>query len=275
MQLYAFDGTGRKVFIATARPGQDYFCMECKGRMRLRRTLQRKSHFFHLTDERQGCRHAGKSIFHIATQQAIQGAIGSAVCDQEVHFESIGRIADIAWHERKIVIEVQCSPISAQEVEERCRDYESVGWNVIWILHEKTFGRHVLSEAEFFLRNRTHYYTDINQNGGRIYDRGARVLFPITIAVIEERSAWKGFSKGLQGKTVPSFVQDRVAMWQYSAQGDVLWHARQEEIKDSEWEELLRSQKAPTTRFRIKRMFRAIRATAEALWHLLLERSCN
>ncbi|MBS0654799.1 MAG: hypothetical protein JSR46_03395 [Verrucomicrobia bacterium] len=266
MQLYALDSNEKKVFVASAHPGCDYFCIECKGRMRLRRSRMRKNHFFHLALARE-CRLAGKSIFHISVQQFIQKTIGSHACDLEVYFEEIKRIADIACYEQKIIIEVQCSPISAREVAERCRDYESIGWRVIWILHEKTFGRPFPTEAELFLEERTHYYTNINEETGHIYDRCVPIRFPIDIAVLQERPFSDRSVNGL-----PSKIQKRFTTWQFSASGDVLWHALQQEETHPLWLQLLKEQR-PGRYVWIKRVWGAITSGVRSLWCLLLERA--
>ena len=83
-----------------------------------------------------------------------------------------GRIADLFWEREGIVFEVQCSPISAKEVRERNRDYSALGYQVVWILHDRRFGGKKPSSAELFLRSYPHYFTSLDREGrGAVYDR--------------------------------------------------------------------------------------------------------
>jgi competence protein CoiA len=89
----------------------------------------------------------------------------------EEPFPAICRIADCACHERKLILEIQCSPISAFEVKSRISDYNSKGYQVIWILHDREFKKRRLSAAEVFLkRHGLFFYTDMNPEGfGHFY----------------------------------------------------------------------------------------------------------
>jgi competence protein CoiA len=82
------------------------------------------------------------------------------------------------WEEKKIVFEIQCSPISKEEAEARCKDYEQAGYTPVWILYAKRFNRKNLSDAEDFLRKKVCFFAD----GFKIYDqfeileRGKRIF---------------------------------------------------------------------------------------------------
>ena len=84
-----------------------------------------------------------------------------------------GHFADVAWPKMGIVFEIQCSPISLKEVKKRIEDYANLGYQVIWILHQKTFNKRLLSRSEMYLR--THavtFFTNITAGGkGNIYDQ--------------------------------------------------------------------------------------------------------
>jgi competence protein CoiA len=84
-----------------------------------------------------------------------------------------GRFADVAWPEMKIIFEIQCSPISPKEVAKRIDDYQSFGYRVIWILHQKTFNKRLVARSEMYLRtHRMALFTNITIAGqGSIYDQ--------------------------------------------------------------------------------------------------------
>ncbi|MCH9621166.1 MAG: hypothetical protein S4CHLAM20_05820 [Chlamydiia bacterium] len=112
-----------------------------------------------------------QSHLHLAVQKKVESLLFSEHLYLEYKIKN--RRADIFWEKQNVIFEIQCSPISLQEVKERTHDYESQGLRVIWILHQKTFNKKTLSEAELFLRKRKKaYYTNISQHGqGIIYDQ--------------------------------------------------------------------------------------------------------
>ena len=119
----------------------------------------KKLHFYHLETSPQ-CRQEGKSFEHLFIQQHIQNICGN-MSSMEVSFPEIQRIGDVAWFPKKLIFEVQCSPISPLEVESRCKDYAKIGWRVIWILHDKRYHKRKVSSAELYLSSQTHYFASI------------------------------------------------------------------------------------------------------------------
>ncbi len=94
---------------------------------------------------------------------------GSVILEQRFK----GHIADIYWPEKRIVFEVQCSPISYEAAKKRTEDLEKLGLTVIWILHQKTFNKKHLSPSElYFVNKKRSYYTNISQAGeGWVFDQ--------------------------------------------------------------------------------------------------------
>lgn len=190
MQLYALEEKGLAIFANAALRGQDYTCLECQGIVRVRGGLHRQNHFYHLQQERT-CRQNAKGMEHIQLQSYLHRLLPGQ-CELEKRFPEIGRIADVVWESEKLIFEIQCSPISAEEVRLRIQDYESLGFRVVWILHDKQFNTRRISAAELYLTPRPHYYTNINKEGsGIIYDqfdvisKGLRLLksppFPVDL----------------------------------------------------------------------------------------------
>ena len=258
MQTYAKDKNDNRIFVELADKGTDYFCFECHERVRARGGFLTKLHFYHINPQGM-CRHVGKSSEHIAVQCFIQNQLGIESCEQEVYFGKIQRIGDLAWHPRKIIFEIQCSPITADEIDKRNRDYESLGWSVIWILHDKTFNQRRASFSEYWLANHCHYFTNIGHDGGSIYDlasiisKGKRVIFgqqTIDITAIQEHSVCND-AYFLQHKRLllPNFLQKRVESWQYFVRNDFLFQALEDisniQILRQKEEKFLKPQKEP------------------------------
>lgn len=170
MQLLARKSDGSLILARNAKKHHPYECLECKGDVRLRGGLHRQLHFYHF-EPSPFCRQHQKGMVHIQLQLHLQSLLGED-CLLEHQMPEINRIADVAWPAKKVVFEIQFSPISAQEVRERNRDYQKLGWTVVWILHDRRFNQSRHSAAEQWLRTGTHYYTNINETGnGIIYDQ--------------------------------------------------------------------------------------------------------
>lgn len=189
MLTRAQDERGRLIPASIAVPGRDYRCCECQGLLRRRGGGSgRRPHFFHLSGHRE-CRQSGKSERHWAVQQRLRQVLG---VELERRFPEISRIADAAWEEHRIVFEVQVSGMSAEELKARNRDYESLGWRVIWILHDARFNSFCRSDAEAALHGASYYYTDIDEQGqGVIY---------------EQRVSWSGAWPERSSRVLPDLM---------------------------------------------------------------------
>ncbi len=171
MQLYALDLEGKLVSALSAAKQQDFFCIECQQIVRVRGGTHRHMHFFHLTTP-DSCHLHAKSMAHIQTQLHLLSILPSEEAALEHRFAEIKRIADVAWHARKLIFEIQCSPISPEEIRARNHDYATLGYYVVWILHDNRYNQKMISSAEHFLKGSTTYFTNIDQHGnGIIYDQ--------------------------------------------------------------------------------------------------------
>lgn len=231
MQLYALEGDS-PILASRAEKGKDYLCPECRGTLRVRGGAGRQIHFYHLRAPR-SCRQHRKGADHLHLQLRLLELIGQDAAEIESPFPAIGRIADVAWPERKIVYEVQCSPISLEEARQRTADYRSLGYEVVWILHDKQFNQKKLSAAEEFLRGTPCYFTNIDKLGqGIVYDQFDHV--------VSDRRHFKGeklvvsptrlfpIPHGGPTDPIPTAVSRRFGTWRYYAEGDLLYHLMRE-----------------------------------------------
>jgi hypothetical protein len=125
VQYYALEKEMR-VLANDAKKGVLYSCPECRSNIRVRSGPHRQPHFYHLRKER-NCRQHQKSLTHLQIQNRFSSLIGKDEIVLEKAFPEINRIADVAWENKKIIFEVQCSSISLAEARQRCEDYESLG----------------------------------------------------------------------------------------------------------------------------------------------------
>lgn len=226
MQLYAFNQDKKVIFALQAYKGEDYFCIECGKTVRLRNSVRRKVHFYHLSPN-QHCRHFGKSMIHLQTQMYIFNLLPAGECHLEYRFTDYNRIADVFWITKNIVFEIQCSSISSQEVEARNRDYAKAGLQVIWILHERNFNQWRVSSVEHFLQDKPKYFTNMNEEGnGIIYDqidlieKGKRKRipqkWPVNVGHKLDKNGPFSFDQ------YPEFVQNRLRTWPFYFEGDIV-----------------------------------------------------
>lgn len=169
MQIYAFD-QDKPILASEADRRKTYLCPECRQNLRVRGGLQRQIHFYH-TQLYSACRQSNKSATHLRIQKFLYDLLPQGEVQLERPFLEKGRIADVAWEKCKIVFEIQYSPISQEEVKSRTEDYESLGFEVVWILHDRRFNRRRFTSAELYLHQKNRYFTNLNSNGGGyIYD---------------------------------------------------------------------------------------------------------
>jgi competence protein CoiA len=226
MQLYALDHF-TPVLASKAEKGKDYICPECLSPVRVRSGPSRQIHFYHLSLPKE-CRQHEKSQEHIQLQLRLLDLIASEDAQIECPFPTVRRIADVAWNSKKLIFEIQCSPISLEEVQCRMLDYTSIGYEVIWILHDKQFNQKNLSVAEHFLRSYPCYFTNIDETGyGIVYDQ-----FEV---LKEHQRLFKGpplivtpdlFSRlpemAPPSEALPQAVLRRFTHWKCYMQGDLL-----------------------------------------------------
>lgn len=225
MHLYALDEQDNLVLAHQAEKQVNYYCRECHSVVRCRGGFFRQIHFYHIEPNRT-CRQSGKSIIHLQIQHYFQKVLTEVTLEK--NFSAINRIADIVWEQEKLVFEIQCSPITACEVEERNRDYQSLGYQVIWILHDQLYNKNRLTAAEYFLRESPHYFTNINGDGyGCIYDqwdiveKGRRLK---TVGYREIQVAfYRLFKEDLfSKKEYPQWMIKRIQTWPLYFSGDYL-----------------------------------------------------
>jgi competence protein CoiA len=225
MQLYALDGA-LPVSATKADKGKDYLCPECLSKVRKREGPARQTHFYHLSLPKKCLQHQ-KSQEHLQLQLKLFELIGSNA-QLECPFPAIQRIADVAWHEQKIVFEVQCSPIVLEEVKGRQLDYQRAGYTLHWILHDRRFNQRTLTASEAYLRTQPCYFTNINKIGeGVVYDQfeviqGTRRLFkgpPLTVSPTKIALLPAISTSNL---ALPQTILERLSRWKYYAQGDLL-----------------------------------------------------
>lgn len=224
MQLYALNSDGSALSARSASKKVNYSCIECGEVVRLREGEFRQPHFYHLNPP-PSCRQNGKSLTHIQLQFYIQSKIGADAVQLEKPFPAIHRVADSVWEKEKIVFEVQCSPMTKEEMQKRTADYESIGYQVVWILHERNYNQWRMTALEEAVQTIPHYYSNFSPGGeGYIYDQWQYAANGKRMKVLPRLPI--EISKPIRLKKQQSFgsayVEKRAQNWPLYFEGDLL-----------------------------------------------------
>ncbi|NGX38341.1 MAG: hypothetical protein K1000chlam2_01514 [Chlamydiae bacterium] len=220
MQVYALD-ENRLISTLRAEKGADYRCPECLATIRLRSGDVRQSHFFHLKTN-SACRQSQKGLIHLRLQRYVKYLFDDDA-EMEKAFPSIGRIADIAAVKSYKIVEIQYSPMTLEEAKARCHDYESLGYTMIWILHDHTFNKKKVRPVEQFLRTKTCYFSNMDVEGnGIIYDQLEQIDHKKRILVGPKQPVNLRISKPLPPFRWPRELAQRAQTWPLCHEGDLL-----------------------------------------------------
>ena len=280
MQVYAFDKNQNRVFVEAAEQASDYSCLECGQTVRKRGGLHKQLHFYHLHPET-SCRLNGKSPEHIAIQRYLKNLLGDA-CEEEVAFPHIGRIADIVWFSKNLIFEVQCSPITANEVRERMEDYKKAGFQVLWILHEAEFYKKRVSASTLWLQNHPHYFAESDfLSKPEIYDfcpvilrqkrLGSFLKRNIDLSQIQKRR------RAQTALTLPTCMHKRVEFWNYFVSGDLLEAIENKELhifdEANQFEAFILGNKTEENKSTIQQILGATFRLFKGVYYYLIEQS--
>lgn len=284
MQLYARDENHQLIPASKAQRHIDYTCLECGASVRLRKGIHRQAHFFHLTQGNVSCKLQAKGMVHLQVQSHLLNLLPKGECILEKPFAEIRRIADAVWLTQNLIFEIQFSSITAQEIEARNRDYASLGFQVIWILHERQFNQYRLTGAEVFLRFHPYFFTDIDEEGkGKIYDQ-------LDLSLKEVRVQKWGCSTvdvsrpfplpAINGIELPIQIQERLKSWPLHFSGDWIDHIKTGSIH---FDEALKGEKrflpgSPSKNifYHLKKGFWTVLLRPyQLLFQMFLEKSCK
>lgn len=226
MQLIAYEDD-RRIYAHQATRKKDYKCGQCGDVLRLRGGRIQKLHFFH-PNPRVSCALRKKSFSHLAVQEYLCKRFSKGF--MEYYFPSINRFADVVIPSLKLIFEVQCSSITLQEVRARQKAYAKTGYQLIWILHDKTFNKRILTEVEEYLRHFPCYYTNIEAGGrGFIYDQHAvysnvkRLYIGRKCPIFIDKFFYMNYK---EIKTLPEFLHERHKCWPIYFKNDLFDRVR-------------------------------------------------
>ena len=226
MALFASDG--KKIVDAwEAEARTSYACLECRTPLKVRRRKMQFPHFYHLKAS-PSCRLYSKSERHLLIQLHIQKQLPLKESQIEKPFPSIRRIADLTWETKKIVFEIQCSPISQAEVMARNAEYRSLGYEVIWILDDRLFNKKQLHPSEAWIRSHMSYFV-LGKSRFAYYDqleiisshrrikKGEKIFVELNQIHPMPRTKWP--------TQIPNQIQERIKNCNYYLKEDLIGKA--------------------------------------------------
>lgn len=131
---YAKTKEGQWIFIDEAIAGASYICPLCQKELRVRKTKFGQS-FYHAPKKKEKIQ-GGEGELHKVTKEKIKnwGRSHHYLVEEEWMIEE--RRGDL-FFPPYTMIEVQCSPLSAKELEQRHLDYQRQGYQDLWLLGPK------------------------------------------------------------------------------------------------------------------------------------------
>lgn len=128
--------------------GQQLFCPACSGAVRFKNGRVMRPHFAHISLENCSFYAENESAEHLNLKA---GLYSWGKQSQEIQVEAflpeIRQIADLLIDGR-IALEVQCSPLSQERLEERTLSYRQHGYQVLWLLGKKLWLKQSLTKLQ-------------------------------------------------------------------------------------------------------------------------------
>lgn len=291
MQICALDSNATLVFAPQATKQKDYSCLECQRTVRVRAGMHRQPHFFHIRPNI-ACRQHGKSMVHLLLQYYIKEGLPEGEAHLEYRFDAINRIADVVWTTRRLVYEIQYSHITAEEIAARNQDYASIGYQVVWILHDHRYNKKMVTAAEDVLQASPFYFSNMKPNGeGYIYDEFAFIHQGNRILRLPRHQINFGIPRNKPDKTssnvlqLPHPLKERALTWTMGFAQDTLDRCLELENNDEAlWkgiETLAQLSKKPDflsqsiVDLLINAFSKYLKMPYQAILRLFLERSCR
>lgn len=154
--LVAMDKDKNRYIAENAEKIRDYFCRDCEEKVIIKKGNIKIHHFAHYPDSK--CEYSiGESFEHEKSKETIAKILKDTGSQIELEYkpENINRRADVFVFDWNLAIEIQYSPISEEELNERTKDYKNSGYRVVWL-----FGRekHYDNRTETRLSRRGYTY---------------------------------------------------------------------------------------------------------------------
>lgn len=128
------DGKLINLLIDCPQKGEGFCCPGCRGQVRLKQGKIMRSHFAHIRLEDCHYFYENESAQHLELKSYLYRWLKKeAPVEVEAILPKVGQIADLLVG-AKLALEVQCSHLSIQRLQERTQSYQKHGFEVLWLL---------------------------------------------------------------------------------------------------------------------------------------------
>ena len=134
--LTALNENGKLLNLLMDEPQKNdhFYCPGCQGQVRLKQGTILRTHFAHVSLKACQYVYENESAQHLELKSILYRWLKHEVAvEVEAVLPELGQIADLLVEE-KLALEVQCSSLSIQRLQERTRAYQDQGIEVLWLL---------------------------------------------------------------------------------------------------------------------------------------------
>lgn len=171
--LVAHDAWGNVVNLLHQKPENTlFYCPACKSTVRLKCGSVNRWHFAHVSLKDCHFYTENESEEHLSLKVNLyQSLTQTEEVEVEAYLSKIHQIADILVNGH-LALEVQCSSLSYQRLQERSRNYQEKGYHVLWLLGKKLWLKDYITSLQkqflYFSKRLGFYYWELDNEKGLV-----------------------------------------------------------------------------------------------------------
>ena len=147
--------------------GADFVCPACSGAVRFKKGKVMQPHFAHISLEECRFYRENESVEHLNLKaELFRWAAQTEEVEVEAFLPALQQIADLLV-DGKLALEVQCSPLSIERLQERTLSYRQHGYQALWLLGRKLWLKDSLSRLQkdflYFSKNMGFHLWELDQ----------------------------------------------------------------------------------------------------------------
>ena len=147
--------------------GADFVCPACSGAVRFKKGKVMQPHFAHVSLEQCHFYRENESAEHLNLKaELFRWAVQTEEVEVEAFLPALQQIADLLV-DGKLALEVQCSPLSIERLQERTLSYRQHGYQVLWLLGRKLWLKDSLTRLQkdflYFSKNMGFHLWELDQ----------------------------------------------------------------------------------------------------------------
>lgn len=165
--LIALDKDGKTInLLDSTSINGPFYCPACKTPLRLKKGKIKIPHFAHVSLQNCDSWSENESAQHLGLKLSLyQWFKEKEKVELEKYVPEIKQTADLLVND-KLAIEIQCSPLSLQRLEERTVSYKEMGYYVLWLQGRDLWLKNTLSPLQknllYYSAERGFYFWELD-----------------------------------------------------------------------------------------------------------------